>query len=492
MTQKLHDPSTKWIDTVLQYPQNANEYKVGDNKDGIFTIEFHSEESYSEKKNGLFRGAKREFYNISNGLLVGLGKEKNFEIDDFAAILLQLGNKVKKISNNEVQLSFVKKITELFSVDEIINLTVTAFENCAFTIEMLKSKNSDDPKEEKKTKTIYFILADDKAQVAIKKYSSLSKHIQATRQVQALPGNFLTAQTMEKRAREIAKSHNLKITVWGEKKLEELGAGGILAVNQGSMREPRMIAVEYEPKHYTKTFAIVGKGVTFDTGGISLKPPGDMHEMKYDMSGSAAALHAVAAIADLQLPIRVVSLIGMVENMPDGAALKPGDVYKSLKGLTIEVQNTDAEGRLVLADLLHFAEREYKPDLMVNLATLTGACLVALGQFYAGLFSEKKDVRVALRKAAKKSLEPVWALPMGNHFKSMLKSNIADYNNIGGRLGGSSTAASFLSLFVDKKTNWAHLDIAGVGFIKKSYNVYPAVASGYGIRLLTQIAEDMI
>ena len=256
-----------------------------------------------------------------------------------------------------------------------------------------------------------------------------------------------------------------------------------------------MIVLEYNPRGNAKkkipTLALIGKGVTFDTGGISIKPSGDMHEMKYDMSGAAAVMHSVSAIAELKLPIRVVGVMGMVENMPGSMAFKPGDVYTSLKGLTIEVQNTDAEGRLVLGDLLYYAEKNYKPDLMINLATLTGACVVALGYFYAGLFTLKDNVRDFMLDASEKSIEPIWPLPIGERYKNMLKSDIADHNNIGGRGGGASSAASFLSLFVKKETNWAHLDIAGIGFIKSSFQLYPKVATGFGIRLLSEIANRM-
>jgi len=215
-----------------------------------------------------------------------------------------------------------------------------------------------------------------------------------------------------------------------------------------------------------------------------------MHEMKYDMSGAAAVLHSIAAIAELKLPTHVVAAIGLAENMPDGAALKPGDVYTAYNNKTIEVQNTDAEGRLILGDLLSYVGENYKPALMVNLATLTGACLVALGRFYAGLFTENEDVKNTLLEASKESLEPVWPMPMGPLYKKMLKSNIADYNNIGERWGGASSAAGFLSVFVDKKIPWAHIDIAGIAYMTKGFGVYPTVATGYGVRLLVELARQ--
>jgi len=214
-------------------------------------------------------------------------------------------------------------------------------------------------------------------------------------------------------------------------------------------------------------------------------------EMKYDMSGSATVLHSIAAIAELKLPVRAIGVVGMVENMPGPGAFKPGDVYTSLKGTTIEVQNTDAEGRLVLGDLLTYAEKHYKPDLLIDLATLTGAILVALGPYYAGLFSPGDKTAAIITKASENSLEPVWRMPMNKKFKNQLKSDIADFNNIGGRYGGSSSAASFLSVFVENHEKWAHLDIAGIGFIKKGFNVYPSVATGFGIRLLTDIAGNL-
>ena len=423
----------------------------------------------------------------------GLGSFDKINLDSLSDIFRELMQKV--IANlEEVIISLPSKLLEKIEISHLANICATSLGISSYSADLLKSK----PVSIKiKIKEVSFALPKkyhSDFNKHLNKYLLLIDHINGTRQMQSLPGNYLTPQTAEVRAKKMAKQFGLKIKVLNKSALQKIGAGGILAVSQGSHREPRLIVLEYKPKSNKKcpTLAIVGKGVTFDTGGISIKPGGDMHEMKYDMSGSAVALHAVAAISKLKLPIHAVAIVGMVENMPGGNAFKPGDVYTSLKGLTIEVQNTDAEGRLVLGDLLYYAEKNYKPNLMINLATLTGAILVALGPFYAGCFSRHEKVTQLIKESSEKSLEPVWSLPLSNRYKDLLKSNIADYNNIGGRYGGSSSAASFLSLFVEENTNWAHLDIAGIGFIKSPFQLYPSVATGYGIRLLTEISENLI
>jgi len=204
------------------------------------------------------------------------------------------------------------------------------------------------------------------------------------------------------------------------------------------------------------------------------------------------ALSAIAAIAEQKIPVHVVCALAMVENMPSGAAFKPGDVYTALNGQTVEVQNTDAEGRLILADALTYVQQHYKSEIVIDMATLTGACVVALGDFYAGLFTNNPGARALVEKAAAETLEPVWALPVGKRYRELLNSDIADLNNIGGRYGGASSAAEFLHAFIDEGQMWAHLDIAGVGMIKKPFNVYTASGSGFGVRLLAEVARQLV
>ena len=271
--------------------------------------------------------------------------------------------------------------------------------------------------------------------------------------------------------------------------MKALGMGALLGVGQGSRRESRMVVMNWRGGKGEAPLALVGKGVTFDTGGISLKPPKGMEDMKWDMGGAAAVTGAMAAIAGRKVARNVVGVIGLVENMPDGNAQRPGDVVTSMAGKTIEVINTDAEGRLVLADALHYTETRFEPAMMVNLATLTGAILVSLGKEYGGLFSNSDELAAQLTQAGMATEEKLWRMPMGKAYDKMLKSHIADMKNIGGPYGGSITAACFLERFVSK-TPWAHLDIAGKAWSDKATATVPKGGSGFGVRLLNRLIDN--
>ena len=441
-----------------------------------------------------FEGKPKEMLQSPQDWYLGIGSIKHLDMDSLADSIRELMNKVS-FTLETVQILLDDEILSTFQTEHLANIFTTAIGVSLYPVDLLKSTRSS---ETLKLKKMTFVLPPKYIRdfgKAVLKYKILVKHINGMRQIQSLPGNYLTPSNTEKKARLLAKKYGLLIKVFNQKALENMGAGGILAVAAGSVQEPKMIVLEYKPKNFSKktpTLGLVGKGVTFDTGGISIKPSSDMHEMKYDMSGAACVLHSVSAVADLKLPVHVVGVVGMVENMPGPAAFKPGDVYRSLKGITIEVQNTDAEGRLVLGDLLHYTEKHYKPKLMIDLATLTGACVVALGAFYAGCFSQNEKLLNFIQESSKNSLEPTWPLPLNKRYTELLKSDIADHNNIGGRWAGASSAAAFLSLFIDNKMNWAHLDIAGIGFIKTPFHVYPSVATGFGIRLLVEIAERLV
>jgi leucyl aminopeptidase len=281
----------------------------------------------------------------------------------------------------------------------------------------------------------------------------------------------------------------LEVEVLDEADMEALGMGALLGVGQGSRRESRMVVMNWRGGKDEAPLALVGKGVTFDTGGISLKPPKGMEDMKWDMGGAAAVTGAMAAIAGRKVARNVVGVIGLVENMPDGNAQRPGDVVTSMAGKTIEVINTDAEGRLVLADALHYTETRFEPAMMVNLATLTGAILVSLGKEYGGLFSNSDELAAQLTQAGMATEEKLWRMPMGKAYDKMLKSHIADMKNIGGPYGGSITAACFLERFVSK-TPWAHLDIAGKAWSDKATATVPKGGTGFGVRLLNRLIDN--
>lgn len=428
---------------------------------------------------------------FEQGIAVGLGALDKLDVEAFAdtvaAALVKAAGKLV-----EYQIITGRETLEKVGLRTALRLFAVAQGNAEFPSDLLKAEKSRKKVTVKRTEIVVPSALLSMAEEVLDSALIEARHIAAMRQTQALPGNYLTPQTMDTRTAEIAAKFKLKRQSFGRSELTKMGAGGILAVGQGSDREPRLIILEYRHPQAKKTLGLVGKGVTFDTGGISLKPGADMHEMKYDMSGSAMAVHAIAAIAEQKLPVNVVCAVAMVENMPAGNAFKPGDVYTALDGQTIEVQNTDAEGRLILADTLTYIQKHYKSDIVIDMATLTGACVVALGDFYAGMFSNNDAARKLVEAASAVSGEPVWALPVGKRYRELLNSDIADLNNIGGRYGGASTAAEFLHAFVDDGQMWVHLDIAGVGMIKKPFNVYTASGSGYGVRLLAEVARQLI
>ena len=305
------------------------------------------------------------------------------------------------------------------------------------------------------------------------------------------PGNILHPDEYAKRINSL-KKFGLKVNIYDEQKLKKLGMNALLGVGQGSIRGSYLVTMEWNgAKNNSKPLAFVGKGVCFDTGGISLKPAKFMEDMTYDMAGSATVVGLMKNLAVRKAKINAVGVVGLVENMPGGNAQRPGDIVKSYSGKTIEILNTDAEGRLVLADAITFTEKKFKPRFMVDLATLTGAIIVSLGSEYAGLFSNDDKLSNQLIKAGDKVDEKLWRMPLHKNFDKLIDSKNADMQNInyvGG--AGSTTAAQFLQRFVLNKTPWAHLDIAGMAFSKYGGALNSGGATGYGVRLLNKLIED--
>ena len=333
------------------------------------------------------------------------------------------------------------------------------------------------------------------AQSAFAALEPLAEGVFFARDLASEPANILYPAEMAARAQALADL-GVKVTVLGEAEMADLGMGALLGVGQGSARESQLIVLEWygAADKSAPPVALVGKGVCFDTGGISLKPPGDMWDMKWDMGGAAAVLGAFRAIAGRKARANVIGVIAAVENMPDGNAQRPGDVVTSMSGQTIEVLNTDAEGRLILADAVWYAEEKFKPRAMIDLATLTGAIIIALGSDYAGLFANDETLATDLLAASKSAREPLWRMPLGESFDKRIKSPIADIQNISnGREAGASIGAAFIGKFV-RNVPWAHLDIAGVTWSKEAKDVTPKGAVGFGVRLLdryiAQTAED--
>jgi len=306
------------------------------------------------------------------------------------------------------------------------------------------------------------------------------------------PPNVLNPKEYVNRLLKL-KKFGIKVTVYNESHMKKLGMHSLLGVGRGSINESFLVTLEWNGNKKDKKapLSFVGKGVCFDTGGISLKPAKFMEEMKYDMAGSAVVAGLIQTLAIRKAKTNAVGVVGLVENMPGGNAQRPGDIVKAYNGKTIEVLNTDAEGRLVLADALSFTEAKFKPRFMIDLATLTGAIIMALGEEYAGLFSNNDGLSDKIFKVGEKVKEKVWRLPLHNNYDKLINSTIADMQNINYSGGaGSITAAQFLQRFVSNKTPWAHLDIAGMAFSKKAANLNPGGATGFGVRLLNQLIEE--
>ena len=324
-----------------------------------------------------------------------------------------------------------------------------------------------------------------------KRYLSLIEGTNLTRDLVSEPGNILHPDEYSKRIKSLTK-YGLKVVVYDEKKLKKLGMNALLGVGQGSIRGSYLVTIEWNgKKSKNKPVAFVGKGVCFDTGGISLKPAKFMEDMTYDMAGSAVVVGLMKNLALRKAKINAVGVVGLVENMPGGNAQRPGDIVKSYSGKTIEILNTDAEGRLVLADALTFTEKKFKPQFIIDLATLTGAIIVSLGSEYAGLFSNNDRLSNQISDAGKKVDEKVWRMPLNKNYDKLIDSKNADMQNInyvGG--AGSTTAAQFLQRFILNKTPWAHLDIAGMAFSKYGGALNSGGATGYGVRLLNKLVED--
>ncbi len=322
-----------------------------------------------------------------------------------------------------------------------------------------------------------------------KKLAATAEGVFLTRDLVSEPPNVLYPDSFAKRLEALSKD-GVEVEILDEAALKRLGMHALLGVGQGSVCDSRLVVMQWRgAAKSAPTAAFIGKGVTFDTGGISLKPGANMHDMKWDMGGAGAVAGLMKALAGRKARANVVGIVGLVENMPDGGAQRPGDIVRSMSGQTIEILNTDAEGRLVLADALWYAQDRFKPALMVNLATLTGAIIISLGHEHAGMFSNDDRLARELSAAGEKTGEKVWRMPLGAAYDRMIKSDVADMQNIGGRGAGSITAAQFLQRFVND-TPWAHLDIAGTAWSGKAAPTVPKGGTGFGVRLLNRFVRD--
>ena len=347
------------------------------------------------------------------------------------------------------------------------------------------------PKQKPTLAEIVITGAEDGAEGAFQRLQAAADGVYLTRDLVSEPANIIYPESFVARARKELEGSGVEIEVLGEEEMRKLGMGALLGVSQGSVREAQLLVMTWNGGESGKApVCFVGKGVTFDTGGISIKPAAGMEDMKWDMGGAGAVMGAMKTISARKAKANVVGICGLVENMPDGNAQRPGDVVTSMSGQTIEVINTDAEGRLVLCDAIWFAQERFKPEIVVDLATLTGAIIVSLGHEYAGIFSNDDELAGHLVASGLAAGDRLWRMPLGEAYDKLIESPIADMKNVGPRDGGSITAAQFIQRFVRAGVKWAHLDIAGMVWTGKTAPLWDKGATGYGVRLLDQYVED--
>jgi leucyl aminopeptidase len=419
---------------------------------------------------------------VTKLLVVGMGPSTGIEAE-------KLGGRIHPLVASESQCTIAADgLTAAQSASVAMGAVLRAYRFDRY-------RTTEKPEDKPKLDKITVVTADHAgAKHAFTPLKAVAHGVFLTRDLVSEPPNVLNPAEFADRCQALTKL-GLEVEVLGPKDMKKLGFGALLGVAQGSANEPRMVVMRWNgltggKKKAEKPVCFIGKGVTFDTGGISIKPAGGMEDMKWDMGGAGTVTGLMAALAGRKAQVDAVGLIGLVENMPDGNAQRPGDVVTSASGQTIEVINTDAEGRLVLADVIHYAIEKFDPKFMVDLATLTGAIIVALGHEHAGLFSNDDELAQRILAAGTATEELAWRMPLGEAYDKQIKSDIADMKNVGGgRAGGSITAAQFIQRFVQGRP-WAHLDIAGTAWSSKDAPTVPKGATAYGVRLLDRLVAD--
>jgi leucyl aminopeptidase len=476
-------------------------YKNNNSQKSLANLVLFTDENFTI--NGLKKHISNEEFSYISDLLKISDLKKNllfFEINSKKTIFLVSIKKELKTSDVESlgakfhsYINYDKK-NDYFVNSDTVNSKIENFLGYFLHGLKLKSYEFNLYKSKKNKRLVFINVIGNKNKISAQnqlRFKALEEGTFFARDLVSEPGNILHPDEYAKRLNSL-KKHGLKINIYDEKKLKKLGMNALLGVGQGSIRGSYLVTMEWNgAKNKSKPLAFVGKGVCFDTGGISLKPAKFMEDMTYDMAGSATVVGLMKNLALRKANINAVGVVGLVENMPGGNAQRPGDIVKSYSGKTIEILNTDAEGRLVLADALTFTEKKFKPRLMVDLATLTGAIIVSLGSEYAGLFSNNDKLSKQLLSAGKKVEEKLWRMPLHKNFDKLINSKNADMQNInyvGG--AGSTTAAQFLQRFILNKTPWAHLDIAGMAFSKYGGALNSGGATGFGVRLLNKLIED--
>ena len=395
-------------------------------------------------------------------LLVGLGKTSEFSGKPYLDAIHAALEAVRKTGAKDAYFCLTSTPVKGFDVEWAVYQAALAVKEGFYHYD--KNKSAPEKKKDALKKIHFHLQASGKrVEEALLQGIAVAEGMKLAKDLGNLPGNICTPTYLASQALEIAKEYKLESRILEKEDMQELGMGSLLSVTRGSIEPPKLIVLEYRgaAKH-KKPIVLVGKGITFDTGGISLKPGADMDEMKYDMCGAASVLGTIRAAAQMKLKLNIVAIVPSCENMPSGSATKPGDIVTSMSGQTIEVLNTDAEGRLILCDALTYAEK-YEPETVVDVATLTGACVIALGHVASGLYSNDEKLAEELIEAGESARDRAWRMPLWDEYQDQLKSNFADMGNIGGRPAGSVTAACFLARFT-KQYRWAHLDVAGTAY----------------------------
>jgi leucyl aminopeptidase len=416
-------------------------------------------------------------------LVVGLGKREEMDAERARIAAALAAREAKRLKATSIAWALPQSADEATAA-ALVTGTILG----GWSFDRYRSRDPEDsPPTQIESLTV---LADDALAGAVEAARVCAEAQNRARDLQSLPSNVATPSYLAQRAEEIAAAHDaVNVEVLGREQIAAKEMGGLVAVSQGTEEEPKLIVLRYSGGGATPTLGFVGKGVTFDTGGISLKPSGSMHEMKMDMSGAAAVLEAVGAIAELGLPVNLIAVVPSTENMPSGAAIKPGDVITQYNGKTVEVNNTDAEGRLILADALAYAV-ELGAKRVIDVATLTGAVMIALGSTYAGLIANDDELAGEVEEVGRETGELVWRLPLHPEYKDLTKGTVADLTNASAkRKAGTIYAGSFLEEFVGE-TPWAHVDIAGTAWdVGREYTGKDA--SGFGVRLLVELARKL-
>ena len=424
--------------------------------------------------------------NVPRLIVIGTGKESELKRRD----VVKLGGiAMGKVPAVAAEATIIAEFgSGALKGDQIADLVLGARLR-AYSFDRYKTKRKDDEERPKSVQINFACSNPVAAEKAWADAAAVGDGVVIARDLVNEPANVLYPIEFARRTLALSKL-GVTVEVLDVAAMKKLGMNALLGVGQGSMHDSRVVVMRWNGgKRGVAPVAFIGKGVCFDTGGISIKPAAGMEDMKGDMAGAACVVGLMHALAARKAKVNAVGAIGLVENMPDGKAQRPGDIVKTMSGQTIEIINTDAEGRLVLADVLHYVNKRFKPKFMINLATLTGAIIVALGQEYAGMFSNDDKLVERLNKAGEETGERVWRMPLGPEYDKMIESKFADMKNTGGRWGGAITAAQLLARFVDK-TPWVHLDIAGTALGSPQTDINKSWSSGWGVRLLDRLVED--